>query len=116
MRAALFIVFTVFGVWLSLLLGGCATFDQPFVQQFDRGPNVPTKYQYVANGYEMDTLCPKHRDNITLGCAFIPATEDGVCVVVLFPGDAETKEHEDKHCRYGNWHSQLACTQQWEQA
>lgn len=91
-------------LFIFLLFTGCASFEQPFKAEFDRGPDVRIQYQYVNNGYEMDTLCPK-REGVVLGCAFIPPTADGVCVVILFHGDTETKDHEDKHCRYGRWHS-----------
>ena len=86
------------------LLAGCESFATPFVPEFDRGPDVPIKYEYVKDGFEMSALCPTKPGSVTLGCAFIPASADGVCVVVLFRGDEETKRHEEKHCRYGRWH------------
>lgn len=88
----------------AMILPAC-NFDTPVHPEFDRGANVPIKYEYVKNGFEMAVLCPSKDGRITLGCAFIPATKDGVCVVVLYPNDYETKAHEEAHCRYGRWHS-----------
>lgn len=106
-RYALFTIFTVLGVSISLYLGGCASFDTVFVPEFDRGPNVHTRYYYVESQAEMDMVCRRHADDgrITLGCAAVNPDPKGECWVYLYKnGTADIKEHEDKHCRYGRWH------------
>lgn len=96
-------------LFLCLLLLGCASqvFDTPFNPEFDRGPNPSTKYVYVSTPEEMNVMCSRKAEApLILGCAHIPATPDGICVVILYKNGAmETREHEDKHCRYGRWHN-----------
>lgn len=87
------------------LLTGCVSFNTPFKPEFDRGPNVKIKYVYVDHQWQMNLLC-RNKETGILGCADIPVSSDGVCVVTLFRnGPAETREHEEKHCRYGAWHN-----------
>jgi uncharacterized protein YceK len=92
-----------------LALSGCASvFEAPFKPEFDRGQSVKIKYVYVDHEWELMTLCRKNSEDYQgrklLGCADIPFTPDGVCVVTLYKGFPDVKEHEEKHCRYGRWH------------
>jgi hypothetical protein len=97
-------------VAITLVLSGCASvFDTPFVAEFDRGPNVPIRYFYVENEDQLQIACRNFDSDKVgkklLGCAAIPADPKGVCVVALYRGFPDVQEHEEKHCRYGRWHS-----------
>ena len=95
----------MFRLLVCSLLVGC-NFDTPFTPEFDRGPDVHTVYEYVDHQWQMDTLCGmSKKGGIVLGCARIPYSTDGVCVITLFKnGLADIKKHEEQHCRYGRWH------------
>ena len=104
MRIMFFIGLLLVGVSLSLFLGGCAAFDTPFTPEFDRGPNVKKKYFYLAKSDELETVCGKSEKTL-LGCAVVPRSPDDECLIYLYAnGPADTKLHEEKHCRYGKWH------------
>lgn len=106
LRNILFPILVAIGVALSLWLGGCASFDTPFNPEFDRGANVPIRYFYVESRDEMQIVCRGLETSIILGCAAINPDPKGECLVYLYKnGTPDIKEHEEKHCRYGRWHS-----------
>jgi hypothetical protein len=94
-------------VAITLVLSGCASvFDTPFVAEFDRGPNVPIRYFYVESRGEMNIVCRGLETSTILGCAAVNPDPKGECLVYLYlNGTQDIKEHEEKHCRYGKWHS-----------
>jgi hypothetical protein len=106
MKHALFVVFVISGVALSLFLGGCATFDTPFVPEHD-WPNVKIVHIKVETRKEMTYLCGDPGENkVRLGCARFPTYPTDSCTIITYTnGSSDIVEHEEKHCRYGRWHN-----------
>lgn len=90
----------------AMLLPACASFDTVFTPEYDRGPNVSIRYFYVESRGEMQIVCRGLETSTILGCAAVNPDPRGECLVYLYKnGTADIKEHEEKHCRYGRWHS-----------
>lgn len=90
----------------AMILHGCASFDPPFSPEFERGPNTKKHYTYVDTPDQMAALCgPPAHGHRDLGCARVPKSADGVCIITLYRGeDGWVKKHEEDHCRYGRFH------------
>jgi len=97
MRAFLFLLLLVAGVWASLMLGGCASgnFETPIKPQY-------RKTTASVTWIETDNIKAACNNNRALACA---APELDPCLIWTYPNpDWGTFGHEVGHCFLGRWH------------
>lgn len=96
-RFALFVAFTILGVWLSLSLGGCASgnFETPIKPEY-------RKQSVNVQWIETDNVKAACFNDRALACAY---PENDPCFVIThFSPDWHTFGHEIGHCFLGRWH------------
>ena len=84
---------------ILLILSGCYAIVKP---EYDRPDIKPT---WIVTDKAMERCKAISGGWNWYACTHWPDGKPEPCIIII-PPDAsnEVKEHERKHCRYGNWH------------
>ena len=94
MKIALFLIFLIFGVSLSLYLGGCESVATP--------TGTFVKDTVMIKWTKTDEVRKRCRSETALACSYV---ERNPCEIITYPSASfELLGHEVAHCFTGDFH------------